>query len=282
MNRIPCPYCSQIVESNAIACSTCGGLLTIGSHMAISQALAADPTLSLKDPDSVARLKEFVSQIDESIAKTAQLKQDEVDKLRKEAELRDQILREQEVAEKTAKNKARQEYLESVSPQKRFLIVRKVPIAITLVLIAIAAVVAPSQLSELRENQRIEAEKNYKEQAAAQELDDLKSTAGQQIADLEGKYCVVLKQVVDNKELDLLFAQNTDNFMAIDNVIEDSQNEATEIYNSYTGLRFKLGSEASKFSSPLLEKHVVTWDYDSWWRDKRGKATWIQAYSLCS
>jgi len=280
MNRIPCPYCSQIVESNAIACSTCGGLLTIGSHMAISQALAADPTLSLKDPDSVARLKEFVSQIDGSIAKTAQLKQDEANKLRQEAELRDRNLREQEVAEKTAKNKARQEYLESVSPQKRFLIVRKVPIAITMVLIAIAAVVVPSQLSALRENQRIEAEKNNQEQAAIQELNTLISTADKQILELEGQYCVVLSKIISDKELEDVLAQSPDDYMAIDAAMEDFQNETIAIYNSYMGLKFDLGSEASKFSSPVMDRHVETWDSDSWF-NKGNKATWIQANSLC-
>ena len=280
MTRIPCPYCSQIVDAGAVACSTCGGLLAIGSHLAIRQALAADPTLSLKDQDSVARLKEFVARIDGSIAQSEQLNQDEANRLRQEAESKDRILREQEVAAKAAKDKARQEYLESISPQKRFLIVRKIPIAVSLALLAIAAVVIPSQLSVVRENQRAEQEKANQEQMAAQELDALIATADQQVLDLESKYCVVLNSIIGDKELEIILTQSASDYTAIDSAMDDFQNETIEIYNSYMGLMLNLGSEASKFSSPVMDRHVTTWDSDSWFL-KGNKETWIQAYSLC-
>jgi hypothetical protein len=281
MSRFPCPYCSQIVDAGAVACSTCGGLLTIGSPLAIRQALAADPTLSLKDPDSVARLKEFVNQIDESISASERSKLEaEIQKEQAEKEVL-RLQQEKEKAKQLEEETKRKEYLDTLPSFKRFLVVQKIPIAISLVLITIAAVAIPSQMSVIRENQRIENEKSNQEQVAIQELTALFSNADKQIADLESDYCLVLEQVIAEEEvIDLPHVYA--NFDAIENAHRAEKIEADKIYQKYFNLKLNLGSEASKFSSPLLEKHVVSWSYD-WFQANDGrKPHWDDAYSLCS
>jgi hypothetical protein len=106
------------------------------------------------------------------------------------------------------------------------------------------------------------------------------STADKQVLELEGQYCVVLSKIISDKKLEVVLTQTPDDYQAIDAAFEDFQNETIEIYNSYMGLKFDLGSEASKFSSPVMDRHVTTWDADSWF-NKGNKATWIQANSLC-
>ena len=198
MTRFPCPYCSQIVDAGAVACSTCGGLLTIGSHLAIRQALAADPTLSLKDPESVARLKEFVTQIDESISASERSKLEaEIQKERAEKEdLR--LQREKSSAENSAKEAARREFLESLSPFQRFIAVRKLPIALILIGVVVSALVIPYQLLKAQQqNEKNQIKQEQKASAAAYD-EAAALSAKEALPALEAKYCEIFLLALDD------------------------------------------------------------------------------------
>jgi flagellar basal body-associated protein FliL len=173
---------------------------------------------------------------------------------------------------------------QSVTPRKKFLISRKIPIILSVVLIAIAAVVLSSQVGQNRGNQQIATEINEEEQDSTQELDALTSTAGKYVAELEENYCLLLLDIRTDDEVKLALTQNSDDYDAMNQALESYQNEADEIYNSYAGLKSKLGSEASNFSSPVLDAHVDTWNPDSWgWDENNNESIWGKTYSsLCS
>ena len=145
MKSAPCPYCSKAVELNAVTCGSCGGLLSVGSFVAIRQALAADPTLSLKDSSSVQRLKDFVKDIDSSLAKAAAEEQ-EAERIALEEERIALQAKKAEIAAKALeKKRLRDEYLKELKPFKRFLIVRKKHIFFTTVAVVSLSLLVATQ-----------------------------------------------------------------------------------------------------------------------------------------
>jgi len=121
-----CPYCSQPVFVDAVVCAKCSGILSIGSHLAIKHALAADPTLSLKDEATVKKLTALVVQIDASLQK-------EEDKVSAEND-----------AQKLEDERSWNKHLEELSPFARFMEVnrRKVVVSLVAVLSTVALTVA--------------------------------------------------------------------------------------------------------------------------------------------
>jgi hypothetical protein len=266
MTRIPCPYCSQIVDAGAVACSTCGGLLKIGSHLAIRQALAADPTLSLKDPETVARLKEFVAQIDESISKSNREKLDaQIQNERAEREAL-QIQQEQIKAKEREKEKARNDYLDSLPPLKKFVTVRKLPITLLLVGIVLSLLIVPNQVVKAREESERALVKEQKiaaaEAAKASEQSGAVASAAQDIAAIEAKYCSILDAATQDSEFQRYINWNTYNMSEVerDAVKEMFIVDLQTLYTEYTSIGVKLGSERENFLSPILELHLYSYD----------------------
>ena len=256
MSRIPCPYCSQIVEASAVACSTCGGLLTIGSPMAIRQALAADPTLSLKDPDSVARLKEFVLKIDESLSKSNREKLEaEIQRVKDEKEslrLQQEALKAKELEEK----RSRKAYLDSLPSFKRFLIVRRVPIIALLLLLSISAVVIPNQITKSREAASLEKKKEEAAVEKANKQASVASSAAENISLIESQYCSLLAVAIQ----DPMYQQYERNWTVLSEAERDIVKEnyiigLRQLYTEYTSIGVDLGSERPNYLSPILELH---------------------------
>jgi hypothetical protein len=198
MTRIPCPYCSQIVDAGAVACSTCGGLLTIGSHLAIKQALAADPTLSLKDPETVARLKEFVAQIDESISASERSKLEAgIQKERAEKEAL-RLQQEQVQAKQLEQEAKRKEYLDSLPSFKRFMVVQRIPIAFVLIALVVSALVIPNQLLKAQQNNEKNQIKQQQQASAAAGDEAAVLSAKEALPALEAKYCEIFLLAVED------------------------------------------------------------------------------------
>ena len=163
MKSAPCPYCSKVVEFNATACGSCGGLLSIGSFVAIRQALAADPTLSLKDPPSIQKLKKFVEDIDNSLAKAAAENQ-EAERIALQAKI-DEI-----AAKALEEERLREEYLKELKPFKRFLIVRKKRIFFTTVAVVSFSFVVATQGTSYYQEYKKKAAENLAAELASQTL----------------------------------------------------------------------------------------------------------------
>jgi hypothetical protein len=208
MTRIPCPYCSQIVEASAFACSTCGGLLTIGSPVAIRQALASDPTLSLKDPDSVARLKEFVAQIDDSIS-TANRNKLEAQIQKERSEKESFLMQQQKIAaQQSAKQAARNDYLDSLSPFRKFLTVRKLPIGLVLVGLVVSALIIPGQLMNAQQANEEDRIRQQQRASAAAADEAAVLSAKEALPAIEARYCEIIFAAVDDPDFYPTIRQN--------------------------------------------------------------------------
>ena len=278
MTRFPCPYCSQIVDAGAVACSTCGGLLTIGSHLAIRQALAADPTLSLKDPESVARLKEFVTQIDESISASERSKLEaEIQKERAEKEAL-RLQQEQVQAKQLEQEAKRKEYLDSLPSLKRFMVVRKIPIVISLLMIAIAAVAIPNQISKAREESQ--KQQVLADTQKAKEIEQAKvvASAGEDISEIETEYCALLGSALEDPQFQRFITTNMSE-AEMDQVKEKYTIPLAQLYNEYTSIGVDLGSDRGKILSPILEESPI----GNWWQwGGGGDEKYLSIIALCN
>ena len=254
MSRFPCPYCSQIVDAGAVACSTCGGLLTIGSHLAIRQALAADPTLSLKDPDSVARLKEFVNQIDESISASKRSKLEaEIQKERAEKEVL-RLQQEKEKAKQLEEETKRKEYLDTLPSFKRFLVVQKIPIVISLLIITIAAVAIPYQISKAREASQMQ--QTLADAQKAKEIKQAKvvASAEKDISEIENKFCALFKAALEDPQFQRYVSGQTVSASEEAELEEIFILDLRRLYTEYTSIGVNLGSDRGDFLSPIMEE----------------------------
>lgn len=65
---VPCPYCAQLISRDALVCSECQGLLGEWSWASIRAVVMADPTLVLRDPETVQRLRATLVTIEAQVA----------------------------------------------------------------------------------------------------------------------------------------------------------------------------------------------------------------------
>jgi hypothetical protein len=136
-----CPYCDHKVSHTAVICSGCGGLLSIGSLLAIKHALAFDPALALQDSATVEKLKIFAEMIDLSLTAV------ESEEARQKAEMEAEESRFQaEVAAEIAALELEDErlwtgYLSQLSPSARFLSVKEKEIKVASIIVILFALV---------------------------------------------------------------------------------------------------------------------------------------------
>jgi hypothetical protein len=222
--------------------------------MAIRQALAADPTLSLRDPDSVARLKEFVLKIDESLSKSNKEKLEA--EIQREKDEKESLRLQQEAlkSKQLEKERSRKEYLDSLPSFKRFLIVRRVPIIALLLMLSISAVVIPNQITKSREAAALEEKKESAAAANAKKQAIAVSSAPEDISEVELKYCTLFATAVKDpmyQDYMIYFLSEAEE----DQVEENYVIGLRQIYTEYTSIGVNLGSERPNYLSPILELH---------------------------
>lgn len=109
-----CPYCGEEIDTSFSLCKFCNGDLTYGSIEAIRQAVILFPNLLL-EPGAIEGFIAEVEKIDESqkLTRNRKLleasevkKRFEQERKKKEEEIQTQIIREKELAEQKAKQKA--------------------------------------------------------------------------------------------------------------------------------------------------------------------------------
>ena len=101
-----CPYCQEVIDSQAQICAKCQGILSIGSFEAIRQALHINPKLALRDRETIAELTSAVRNIEASRAQFEQERQEQQLRARQAEEAAIQVRR---IAEQEAAAKAEAE-----------------------------------------------------------------------------------------------------------------------------------------------------------------------------
>ena len=136
-----CPYCDHKVSHSAVICAGCGGLLSIGSLLAIKHALAFDPALALQDSATVEKLKIFAEKIDVSLSaveseEARQKSEMEAEEARFQAEVAAEI-----AALELEDERLWNEYLSQLSPSARFLSVKEKEIKVASIIVIFFALV---------------------------------------------------------------------------------------------------------------------------------------------
>ena len=171
--------------------------------------------------------------------------------------------------EQSEKERVRKEHLESLSPLKRFLTVRKIPLTLVLIGIVVSALVIPGQISKARQASEKEQARQQAKQsaAAAQESSraDALANAENLIAEFETQYCQLLNSALKDSEFRrYIDAAGNDMTEAERDVIKEKYDVGlTEIYTKYTSLGIELGDERQNYLSPIFELHISSYGFQN-------------------
>jgi hypothetical protein len=129
--EVACPYCNQLISRRALICNQCQGILNFGPWDFIRIALLHDPSLILRDAQTIQRLQIMVNDIEREVLRVAaeeaerhrieQLKKKEILELERRKEAKALELREKATAREIAEREAR---IAKEAEQKRKLLER--------------------------------------------------------------------------------------------------------------------------------------------------------------
>lgn len=198
-------------------------------------------------------------------------KEREAENLRRKTEEDAERLQKERIAfEQSEKERLRKEHLESLSPLKRFLTVRKIPLTLALIAVVVSALVIPSQISKAREaSAKEQARQQAKQSAAAAEESkraDALANAEKYVAEFETQYCELLNSALKDSEFRRFISNiwTSDMSEADKDVVKEKYYVGlVEIYTKYTSLGVNLGADRANFVSPILELHPVSYRGDS-------------------
>jgi hypothetical protein len=115
--EVACPYCNQLISSKALICNECQGILNFGPWDFIRIALMHDPSLILRDMQTIQRLQIMVSDIEREVLRIAseeaernrleQLKKKELLELEQKRASKELELREKAAAREVAQREAK-------------------------------------------------------------------------------------------------------------------------------------------------------------------------------
>lgn len=276
-----CSSCLSVIPADASRCKNCGEAqnLSLKTMSSSGNPAYAEPTEKTcpacisQVPFIASRCKfcgidlvvEDLSEIRRALEEQEKKAIESENLRRTEADNAARIQQEQAAAKQKEKERIRIEHLDSLTPLKRFLTLRKVPIALVLIGIVICAIVIPGQISKARESSEKEQTRQQamKSAAAADDTDRANAiaTAENDIAEFETQYCALLntaskdsgfKRYIGSDFYDLSEAEK-------DVVKEKYIVNLTEIYTKYTSLGVRLGADRGKYVSPILELHVTSY-----------------------
>ena len=104
---VPCPYCAQMIASQALICNYCQGAISIGSPEAIRAAVLMNPSLAIRTEEAHLKLVEVVKSFDVEFRKQAKERK-RIEKLAEEDRQRKERQRKQREQERIVQERIAQ------------------------------------------------------------------------------------------------------------------------------------------------------------------------------
>ena len=282
-----CSSCLSVIPLNASRCKNCGEVqaLPLNSNNSSNTSTSMEPSEKTcpacisQVPFIASKCKfcgsdlvvEDLSHIKKAFEDTERKEREAENNRRRALEDAERLQKERAAIEQSEKERLRKEHLESLSPLKRFLTIRKIPLTLALIGVIVSALIIPSQISKAREaSAKEQARQQAKQSAAAAEESsraDALANAEKNIAEFETQYCQLLNSALKDSEFRRFISNERNDMTEVetDVVNEKYYVDLVEIYTSYTSLGVALGADRANFLSPILELHVGSygWKNDS-------------------
>ena len=253
--RESCPFCQVRLVDETSLCPNCKREFQFSEIGIIRDLIAKQSALGIDSPQARIDLQAAIS--NEHIRIAAELKrlEEEEEKRVQEAEIARQLQIQEREAQEAARKVEREEYLSSISPIRRFILVRKVLSTCIFLAVVVSAVGIGSQIQE---NRQIAAEKRELEiQAAAKaekkRLDSqtlLEAFAG---TNLESSFtnCATIQALIDESP-----SSETKSLFRESKGIQDAR-QASEFVNANSIASTRLEKSYVENLEILLEKDLV-------------------------
>ena len=280
--RESCPFCQARLVDETSLCPNCKREFQFSEIGIIRDLIAKQSALGIDSPQARIDLQAAIS--DENIRIAAELKrlEEEEEKRVQEAEIARQLQIQEREVQEAARKVEREEYLSSISPIRRFILVRKVLSTCILLAVIVSAVGLGSQIQQSRqlaaEQRELEiqaAAKAEKKKLDSQSL--LEAFAG---TDLESSFtnCATVQTLIDESP-----SSETKSLFQESKKIKDARKASTFVNQNLVTQTRLMVSYIDKLEI-LLEKDLVKFysgkdRYDSAPGAQRAtwKTQWVEA-----
>jgi ribosomal protein L40E len=272
-----CIECQSVLNEGATRCAKCGSsVASFQNETQLASASGVEPTQKTcpacisQVPFIASKCKfcgtdlvvEDLSHIKRAFEETER-KEREAENLKRRAEEDALRLQQERTAfEHSEKERLQKEHFESLSPFKRFLILKKIPITLVLTSSLIVVLATPKALESYEKNQVLQQARQEAASEKARDQATAALTADKDIAVLEDKYCELFNSALQDPEFRTFISNSESREAESDSPINQTLVALTLVYADYGQLGLALGPEREKYLSAILELHMTLTDRD--------------------